>query len=199
MKQVMHTDLLTMLEIFGIRLKITSPISLNVLYSLACFFLLVSLLTFPLVLEIFRYFFPLVLSTGICLWVGYQDFWFKKQAGRERSIVKIGKDEQMVEVQEYDREKFCIHINDVEVGYLALENPANLFAGDGFDEAEVEDPLLEYSCFSLISPEMEKGVGDCADMEKYLEADRIAERLWNFYFGKYSRWNYRSPWFKMGD
>ncbi|KAL5981749.1 hypothetical protein ACLOJK_015812 [Asimina triloba] len=168
---------------------------------LSCLIILAVMLCLP-VLEVIWYFSPLLFSAGmcftaICLFMALDDF-----QGDEFLLTQGARDVKWRQVElTTDNAECRIDIDVDEVGSLQVVNLNSQMIKGGWEEHE-RDCLVKKLGYEEEEGEGEGGYlseklgienqvffGD--DDETSLQIDRLAEGLWDCFFGRYSRWNYK--------
>ncbi|MQM20352.1 hypothetical protein Taro_053369 [Colocasia esculenta] len=169
-----------------------------IIFPLSCVFLLPMMLCRPdLLLKALLYFWPLLVSTGICLTAFYLFFQKQNRARGDLLLIKVGKVEHVVEIRVSGEAKFGVCSDHVKVNCFLVEKSQARGRASTADEEPIGSEGFQYledddqEAHSTASSTDQRGeVEDDVDGVSQIRADNLAERLWNCYFGSYSKWHY---------
>lgn len=174
----MPTCLLDLCEIFDANVLkefLQTRFGIVSLFSCALLFSFVS----PIIFRALLYFLPLIFSTVTCFMTVYMLISSEKQAAREILIINEGKSESGI-LQIYDEANFSVYKEDIEVACLVLKRKAELV------EAGTDGECEQITVTGKLQSRNKSNTFIEDDLSG--EIDKLAEGVWNRYFGKFSRW-----------
>uniref|UniRef100_A0A1D1Y584 Lysine-specific demethylase 2A n=1 Tax=Anthurium amnicola TaxID=1678845 RepID=A0A1D1Y584_9ARAE len=151
--------------------------------SLSCALLLLLTTSCPLLLKAFLYFCPLLASTGICLTAFY--LFFQSQIHEQEEevlLIRVGKVAHVVGIRVRGEAKFGACRDHAKVDCFLMESASTQEEGRRGRLESVSEGF-----HPRVAGVAERAKADGASLG--WSTDKLAEGLWNCYFGSYSRWN----------